>query len=202
MHELMSHGAGPLRRGSVHPRQRQPVRELIALTREAIAQATSARGGLRRDPPALRAPARGRCLAARRLPAGRARERHGRRDRPVAAVPLRRRLAVAVLAGRPARAQTPVHDHLAWGLVGLYRGTQDEEVFVHQGESSSCVEKPLAVVRRLLRADPAARRHPPRAHDIARDVGVDPSADQRHRVRLASQFEPEPARSARSGPAM
>jgi len=29
----------------------------------------------------------------------------------------------------PAGAETPVHDHLAWGLVGLYRGTQDEEVF-------------------------------------------------------------------------
>jgi predicted metal-dependent enzyme (double-stranded beta helix superfamily) len=29
----------------------------------------------------------------------------------------------------PAGAETPVHDHLAWGLVGLYRGTQDEDVF-------------------------------------------------------------------------
>lgn len=29
----------------------------------------------------------------------------------------------------PPGAETPVHDHLAWGLVGLYRGTQDEEVF-------------------------------------------------------------------------
>jgi 3-mercaptopropionate dioxygenase len=29
----------------------------------------------------------------------------------------------------PPGAQTPVHDHLAWGLVGLYQGTQDEEVF-------------------------------------------------------------------------
>ena len=29
----------------------------------------------------------------------------------------------------PAGAQTPVHDHLAWGLVGLYRGTQDEEIY-------------------------------------------------------------------------
>ena len=29
----------------------------------------------------------------------------------------------------PAGSQTPVHDHLAWGLVGLYRGAQDEEVF-------------------------------------------------------------------------
>ena len=29
----------------------------------------------------------------------------------------------------PPEAQTPVHDHLAWGLVGLYRGTQDDEVY-------------------------------------------------------------------------
>jgi predicted metal-dependent enzyme (double-stranded beta helix superfamily) len=29
----------------------------------------------------------------------------------------------------PAAAETPVHDHLAWGLVGLYRGTQDEEIY-------------------------------------------------------------------------
>jgi 3-mercaptopropionate dioxygenase len=30
----------------------------------------------------------------------------------------------------PPDAQTPVHDHLAWGLVGLYRGAQDEEIYV------------------------------------------------------------------------
>jgi predicted metal-dependent enzyme (double-stranded beta helix superfamily) len=29
----------------------------------------------------------------------------------------------------PAGAATPVHDHLAWGLVGLYQGAQDEEVY-------------------------------------------------------------------------
>lgn len=29
----------------------------------------------------------------------------------------------------PSGSQTPVHDHLAWGLVGLYAGEQDEEVF-------------------------------------------------------------------------
>ena len=29
----------------------------------------------------------------------------------------------------PPRSQTPIHDHLAWGLVGLYRGTQDEEIY-------------------------------------------------------------------------
>jgi 3-mercaptopropionate dioxygenase len=32
----------------------------------------------------------------------------------------------------PAGAQTPVHDHLAWGLVGLYRGSQDEEIFARE----------------------------------------------------------------------
>jgi predicted metal-dependent enzyme (double-stranded beta helix superfamily) len=32
----------------------------------------------------------------------------------------------------PPGAGTPVHDHLAWGLVGLYRGTQDEEIFVRE----------------------------------------------------------------------
>jgi predicted metal-dependent enzyme (double-stranded beta helix superfamily) len=29
----------------------------------------------------------------------------------------------------PSCSATPVHDHLAWGLVGLYRGTQDEEIY-------------------------------------------------------------------------
>jgi len=29
----------------------------------------------------------------------------------------------------PAGSMTPVHDHLAWGLIGLYRGTQDEEIY-------------------------------------------------------------------------
>jgi predicted metal-dependent enzyme (double-stranded beta helix superfamily) len=33
----------------------------------------------------------------------------------------------------PPGSMTPVHDHLAWGLVGLYRGNQDEE-FYRPGE--------------------------------------------------------------------
>jgi predicted metal-dependent enzyme (double-stranded beta helix superfamily) len=37
----------------------------------------------------------------------------------------------------PSRSQTPVHDHLAWGLVGLYRGTQDEEIY---GERDGAIE--------------------------------------------------------------
>lgn len=32
----------------------------------------------------------------------------------------------------PPDAMTPIHDHLAWGLVGLYRGTQDDEVYERQ----------------------------------------------------------------------
>lgn len=29
----------------------------------------------------------------------------------------------------PPRSRTPVHDHLAWGLVGIYRGEQDETIY-------------------------------------------------------------------------
>ena len=32
----------------------------------------------------------------------------------------------------PPASETPIHDHLAWGLVGLYRGTQDEEIYVQR----------------------------------------------------------------------
>ena len=41
----------------------------------------------------------------------------------------------------PAGSQTPVHDHLAWGLVGLYRGTQDEEIFARRGETLELTER-------------------------------------------------------------
>ena len=41
----------------------------------------------------------------------------------------------------PPEAMTPVHDHLAWGLVGVYRGNQDEEFYRPGGGR-------LAVVRR------------------------------------------------------
>ena len=40
----------------------------------------------------------------------------------------------------PAGAQTPVHDHLAWGLVGLYRGTQDEDIYAERGDGIELVE--------------------------------------------------------------
>ena len=41
----------------------------------------------------------------------------------------------------PAGSQTPVHDHLAWGLVGLYRGTQDEEIYAGEPDALSLRER-------------------------------------------------------------
>jgi predicted metal-dependent enzyme (double-stranded beta helix superfamily) len=41
----------------------------------------------------------------------------------------------------PAGSETPIHDHLAWGLVGLYRGTQDEEIYRHEGGRLELVER-------------------------------------------------------------
>ena len=41
----------------------------------------------------------------------------------------------------PPGSATPVHDHLAWGLVGLYRGTQDEEVFAERDGGLDVVEQ-------------------------------------------------------------
>ena len=46
-------------------------------------------------------------------------------------------LALSALVVPPG-AQTPVHDHLAWGLVGLYRGAQDEVVYRRVGEAGQC----------------------------------------------------------------
>jgi 3-mercaptopropionate dioxygenase len=41
----------------------------------------------------------------------------------------------------PSGSATPVHDHLAWGLVGLYRGTQDEEVYADANGGLDLVER-------------------------------------------------------------
>jgi 3-mercaptopropionate dioxygenase len=45
----------------------------------------------------------------------------------------------------PPGAMTPVHDHLAWGLVGIYRGNQDEEFYrPEEGRLESLRRRPLA----------------------------------------------------------
>lgn len=41
----------------------------------------------------------------------------------------------------PSGSETPVHDHLAWGLVGLYRGTQDEEIYARRNGALELVER-------------------------------------------------------------
>jgi 3-mercaptopropionate dioxygenase len=68
----------------------------------------------------------------------------------------------------PPGAQTPVHDHLAWGLVGLYRGTQDEDVFVRRGEKLELLES--------------------RALDAGDFYVLIPPRDDIHRVRTTSSF--------------
>ncbi len=45
----------------------------------------------------------------------------------------------------PPGAMTPVHDHLAWGLVGVYRGNQDEEFYrPGDGRLETVRRRPLA----------------------------------------------------------
>jgi predicted metal-dependent enzyme (double-stranded beta helix superfamily) len=66
----------------------------------------------------------------------------------------------------PSGSQTPVHDHLAWGLVGLYRGTQDEEIYAARDGGIELVE------RRALRPGDFYALFPPR--------------DDIHRVRTTS----------------
>lgn len=41
----------------------------------------------------------------------------------------------------PSCSETPVHDHLAWGLVGLYRGEQDEEIYVQRNGALEMAER-------------------------------------------------------------
>jgi 3-mercaptopropionate dioxygenase len=41
----------------------------------------------------------------------------------------------------PSGSATPVHDHLAWGLVGLYRGEQDEEIYVQEEGALRLIER-------------------------------------------------------------
>jgi predicted metal-dependent enzyme (double-stranded beta helix superfamily) len=41
----------------------------------------------------------------------------------------------------PSGSATPIHDHLAWGLVGLYRGTQDEEIYALRNNALELVEQ-------------------------------------------------------------
>lgn len=48
----------------------------------------------------------------------------------------------------PPGAQTPIHDHLAWGLIGVYRGTQDETVYRRLDDGGDDSKAQLEVARR------------------------------------------------------
>jgi predicted metal-dependent enzyme (double-stranded beta helix superfamily) len=41
----------------------------------------------------------------------------------------------------PSGSRTPVHDHLAWGLIGLYRGNQDEEFYRPTEGRLECIRR-------------------------------------------------------------
>jgi 3-mercaptopropionate dioxygenase len=41
----------------------------------------------------------------------------------------------------PPGAETPIHDHLAWGLVGLYQGAQDEEIYAYRAGRLELAER-------------------------------------------------------------
>jgi predicted metal-dependent enzyme (double-stranded beta helix superfamily) len=45
---------------------------------------------------------------------------------------------------------TPVHNHLAWGLVGLYQGDQEEEEFDPHDHTAETTPSPLRLRRRRL----------------------------------------------------
>jgi 3-mercaptopropionate dioxygenase len=47
----------------------------------------------------------------------------------------------------PSGSATPVHDHLAWGLVGIYRGRQDETIYRRLDDGADANRARLEVAR-------------------------------------------------------
>lgn len=47
----------------------------------------------------------------------------------------------------PPGSQTPIHDHLAWGLIGVYRGVQDETVYRRTDDGKDELTAILRVAR-------------------------------------------------------
>ena len=153
-----------------------------------------AAGRRRGDPTALRRAARRSGLAAGRAGCAGTGERHGRRDRAVAALPGRGRVAVAV---RARRAVLFVHAGPRPPRVGPRRpvpGRAGRGDLRPRGRRAEARRAARAAGRRLLRALPAARRHPPRDDHVGRDVGLDPPADERHRLHLAAPLRPRDRR--------
>jgi 3-mercaptopropionate dioxygenase len=72
----------------------------------------------------------------------------------------------------PPGAETPVHDHLAWGLVGLYRGAQDKVVFTRTDDGTVEGKAQLTIQREQALA-------PGDMYDLLPEVDI-------HRVRTTS----------------
>ena len=47
----------------------------------------------------------------------------------------------------PAGSKTPIHDHLAWGLIGVYRGVQDETIYRRTDDGRDESHAKLAIAR-------------------------------------------------------
>jgi predicted metal-dependent enzyme (double-stranded beta helix superfamily) len=47
----------------------------------------------------------------------------------------------------PAGAQTPIHDHLAWGVIGVYRGVQNETVYRRLDDGKDVSKATLEIAR-------------------------------------------------------
>ena len=93
----------------------------------------------------------------------------------------------------PPGAETPVHDHLAWGLIGVYRGRQDETVYRRLDDGAEEERATLEVARRqtveagrVLRAPAAGGRHSLRQDRVRHAIDLDSPARERHGVRLAT----------------
>ncbi len=92
----------------------------------------------------------------------------------------------------PPGAETPVHDHLAWGLIGVYRGRQHETVYRRLDDGGDAARADLEVTRAAtMDTGEFYTLLPPRddihyvktVSDVP--VGVDSPAGQRHGVRVA-----------------
>jgi predicted metal-dependent enzyme (double-stranded beta helix superfamily) len=73
----------------------------------------------------------------------------------------------------PPGAETPVHDHLAWGLIGVYRGRQDETVYRRLDDGRDESRATLEVARR-------------QTVDIGQFYALIPPIDDIHYVRTVS----------------
>jgi predicted metal-dependent enzyme (double-stranded beta helix superfamily) len=75
---------------------------------------------------------------------------------------------------------TPIHNHLAWGLVGLYQGAQEEEEYYLDGNNHDDPQNPLGSLRlrtrRLLKKGDFYELVPP-GNDVhrVRTISTEPS---------------------------